>query len=471
MVARISAPLGIIALLACGLLLRLLIAYWVLPDTYVSADVQGYTRWGLTVADAGFGEFYARADADYPPAFIYVMWLVSELGGFVAATADTGNVAAVTMSLMKASTMLFDICAGLLLYLIALNWAGSDPKARRIALTAAAIYLFNPVMYYDSAIWGQTDAVGACLMLLAVIALTRWPSEIAAAIGVLAALVKPQFGVVLIPLIGVVLLRRHLVSGRAFTTEASREREYWTRRDGPVRLLSCALVVIAVFYVVITPFNLDARSFLKLMTATAGGYQYLTVNAFNPWALVGSGSTPPIVAATAETFGEKPSWSRDDISLVGPLSGVEIGTVLLILGFLLGVARLLWRADRWSIVLVGFYLGMCFFMLPTRVHERYLVPAFAFASLLAAFDPKWLWATIALAAAALINLHSIFGMRDTVAWTIVHLPMSEIMRTPAGVLLSVVLHTTVFCFAIWSLRPRAVQSEAPWQAGVATMSR
>ncbi len=48
-------------------------------------------------------------------------------------------------------------------------------------------------------------------MLLGVAALIRGNSEGAAFLGALAALVKPQFGVVLIPLVAVLLIRRHLL--------------------------------------------------------------------------------------------------------------------------------------------------------------------------------------------------------------------------------------------------------------------
>ena len=48
------------------------------------------------------------------------------------------------------------------------------------------------------------------MLLLGVAALIRGNSEGAAALAVVAALVKPQFGVVLLPLVAVVLLKRHL---------------------------------------------------------------------------------------------------------------------------------------------------------------------------------------------------------------------------------------------------------------------
>ena len=78
-------------------------------------------------------------------------------------------------------------------------------------MAAAALYLLNPVSIYDSALWGQSDAAGALVLLVGLAALIRGNSEGAAAMAVLAALVKPQFGVVLAPLVAFVLLKRHLL--------------------------------------------------------------------------------------------------------------------------------------------------------------------------------------------------------------------------------------------------------------------
>jgi hypothetical protein len=173
------------------------------------------------------------------------------------------------------------------------------------------------------------------------------------------------------------------------------------------------------------------------------------VNAFNLWALLGSGDTPPLAFTGVGT------WARDSVPLVGPLRGVTIGSTLLALGFLLGVARLLWRTDLWSIVLVGAYLSMCFFMLPTRVHERYLVTAFAFLPLLAAFDRKWLWATVALTIGLFMNLHGVLTTHDYGTANVRSLPLGEFSGSTPGILISISLHTAVFLFAAWSLRPGA----------------
>ncbi|MGA0068305.1 MAG: hypothetical protein ACO3PB_02440, partial [Miltoncostaeaceae bacterium] len=92
-------------------------------------------------------------------------------------------------------------------------------------------------------------------------------------------------------------------------------------------------------------------------------------------ALVGAGGSPPLALAYA--------WSPDDVPLLGPLPGVLMGTVLLALGFLWGFLRSILAADRWTILLAAVWLSLAFFFLPTRVHERYLFPVFAFLPLLA----------------------------------------------------------------------------------------
>ena len=201
---------GIAILLLVGLLLRLFLAYVLLPDSGFESDTATFTAWALQLAKTGPGSFYASAGfADYPPGYLYLLWIVGALGNILAPLAhnDAGSA---TAQLIKLPPILCDIAIGYVLYRIVLSWRGDRPDAHRLALIAAAIYLFNPVTWYDSAIWGQTDSAGALVLLLSVWALIRGNSEGAAVLAVLAALVKPQFGVVALPLVGIVLIRRHL---------------------------------------------------------------------------------------------------------------------------------------------------------------------------------------------------------------------------------------------------------------------
>jgi Gpi18-like mannosyltransferase len=434
-----------------GLVLRLLLAYVLLPNSGHRGDIFLYTDWAMTVARVGPNDFYDTVQfSDYPPAYLYVLWLVGQASEAIAGATNV-HVELVTRSLVKIPAILFDVCAGFLLYRIARDWSADRANCERPALLAAALYLFNPATWYDSAIWGQTDAVGACLMLAGMLALMKGSAELAVLIAVVATLVKPQFGVILGPIVATVLLRRHVFAGESFAFSV--RNTDWLGRHGPLRILSAVLVGTVTFYVLAAPFDLGLHSFLNRMAATANGYPMLSVNAYNPWALIRSGDTPALVGSPVGT------WSRDDIPLLGPITGVMIGSTLLGLGFLVGIARLFWRADRRSIALVGAFLCLCFFVLPTRVHERYLIPVFAFACLLAAFDRKWLGAMLALSLAASMNLHGVLTTQYFGTENLLRLPLGQFCHSPPGMLISVTLHTIVFCFAAYCLHPKLFRPE------------
>ena len=147
--------------------------------------------------------------------------------------------------------------------------------------------------------------------------------------------------------------------------------------------------------------------------------------------------------------------------LLGPLPGVAIGTFLLVAGFLVGLARLAWRSDRRSILVVTAFLALAFFVLPTRVHERYLFPVFAVLPLLAVFDRRWLWATIALSIAAFINLHGVLTTPLYATPNLEALPLGELFRQPIGIIASALLSAGAFVFVAWQLRPAAALEHQP----------
>ncbi len=460
----LTAIPALVVLLVAGLALRLTIAYIVLPGSGFENDLSSFTSWALTLADHGPGGFYANAGfADYPPGYLYLLWPVGLLANALAPLAGT-DAASLAGTLIKLPSIGADICIGALLFRMVTRWSRSPgANAGRLGLVAAGAYLFNPITWYDSALWGQTDAVGALVMLVGVSLLLRGHSEGAVAAAILAGLVKPQFGVVLVPIVAAVLLRRHLLavgSGPHHRPRLPDPLASWlVRQQGPIRLLSSAAIGLGVMLLLLTPFRLDIPGFIRLVAETAGGYPWLSVNAYNPWALMGSEG-----AGSLATGG---GWSSDTVPLLGPFSGVVVGTVLLAGGFLLGVARLLLRADRWSIVVVTVFLSLAFFVLPTRVHERYLFPAFAFLPLLAVADGRWRWATVLLAAGSFINLHAILTFPLYATENVADLPFGELFRSFPFVALSVALQVGVFAFVAWQLRTGAVRRPDPLSREVA----
>ncbi len=457
---RLSTALPALAiLLLVGLIIRLTLAYVIFPGSGFESDISSFTAWALHLADTGPGSFYATVGfADYPPGYLYVLWLIGGLGHLLAPFAG-GDAVAATTALVKLPAIFADIAVGLVLYLVVRSWRSPRRDAERVALLAAAFYLFNPVTWYDSAIWGQTDAFGALVVLLTVAALVRGNSEGASALAVLAALIKPQFGIVLLPLVGIVLLRRHLfrpgTNPKHKVWAPAALRTWFETEQGAWRLVSAAGVSVLVLMLGILPFSLGPFEFLDQMTGTAGGYPWLTVNAYNLWALIGSGGQAPLA------FGG--GWSSDIVPLLGPIPGVLIGGTLLFIGYFVGgVLRGAWRDDRRSIVIVATFLALGFFMLPTRVHERYMFPIFGLLPLLAAVDRRWLAAGIALSIAAFINLHGVLTTDLYATPNIENLPLGDLFRQSIGILTSVALHIAGFAFIVWKLRPAAVDEPDPY---------
>src|SRR5207237_10536 len=83
----------------------------------------------------------------------------------------------------KVPAILADLGIAAVLYSAGRRWLGE-----RAGLGAAALYLFIPVTWYDSALWGQVDAVGALLLITSLVLLIERQSEAAIALAVLALL-------------------------------------------------------------------------------------------------------------------------------------------------------------------------------------------------------------------------------------------------------------------------------------------
>ncbi len=435
---------ALIVLLLGGLALRLTIAYVLFPSSGFTTDVSSYASWAMTLAEHGPGGFYASAGfADYPPAYLYLLWPV---GLLARGASDPGAMAA---DLVKLPPILLDLAVGYVLYRLVRGWAWPSRRAEAMALGAAALYLFNPVSFYDSALWGQSDAAGALMLLLGAAALVRGNSEGAAALAAVAALVKPQFGVVLLPLVAFVLIKRHLVlpgSGPQRAAWAPAPLAGWlARQQGPLRLLTAAATALVAFLVVALPFGMGPLEYLDRMVGTAAGYSYLSVNAFNAWALFGSGGVAPLAQALG--------WSDDTVGLLGPIPGVTIGAALLVGGFLWGCWRGAVRDDRWTLLMALAFLAIAFFILPTRVHERYIFPAVAILPLLAVVSRRWSLALLLLSVGAFINLHAILTVPLYGSENVTSLPLGAWFRTTPLVAASAILQTAVGLWAAWQLRP------------------
>jgi hypothetical protein len=402
----LSRHRAVLALLALALSLRVVLAFAIFPMQGYASDLGLFWQWARALAATGPGTFYASTgSADYPPAYLYVLWLLGLAG---------------EPSLLKVPPILADLGVAAIAYALAGRWRG-----RRTGLVAAALFLFLPVSWYDSALWGQVDAVGTLVAMAALLLLVDGWSEAALATAVLSVLVKPQYAITLGVVIPV-LVRRHLL--RPGSGPVPRLGRRLSRLDaalggllrdqGPRRLVSSAVAAGLVALAVILPFDLAiyapvSLADLPVIAQVAGlaglfgrlgsEYQVLSANAFNPWALVGDPSLASVMG------GGVGSWLADSLPVLGGIPAMTVGAALLVAVGAAVVLGLLVH-DGIGPTLLGFtILALAFFVVPTRVHERYLFPFFATGAVLAA--PSIL-AGLALAGAALlnaVNLHAVLA--------------------------------------------------------------
>jgi hypothetical protein len=431
----LGAARGLLAILIIGLAFRLIIAYVLLPGSGFGADRQSFIAWASDLAASGPGGFYGRVSfIDYTPGYLYVLWLIGILGNALGGIGD----------LIKLPAILADVAVAYLVHQLVVELGGS----RRAALLGALLFVVNPVTWFDSSVWAQVDSFGLIFLLLGLRELWRNHPERAAILATVAAVIKPQLGI-LVPILVAVLVKRHLIDPfRA----ADRDAPAGRLGGGPIRIITSGLLALATAALLSAPFGLSIVDLLVQVGKTAGGYPYITVNAYNPWALIEQGGNGLAASGTWLPDIATSSATGTPVSILG-IPALFVGTALLLAVIVLVGVVVARRDDRRTILVGLTVLAIAFFVVPTRVHERYLFPFFALAAILAATSFRWRLAYFALAVANFANLYAVLttpfynnpGIRD---W----LGSADAFRSQAGVTIAALVHLLVGLWALTELR-------------------
>lgn len=441
----------IVVVLAIGLILRLIIAY-LFPSLGFKEDLASFQGWAANLGSEGPWGFYERPFFhDYTPGYLYVLWLV----GFV------GNVLGGVGALIKLPAILGDIVLGALVYRMASELGASE----RRATLGAAIVVINPVTWFDSVIWGQVDSFGVVFLLLSIRELWRGRHERAAILAVVAALIKPQLGI-LIPVLAAITIRRALWPSGGWGDEPA-PRPSGTRWErltgGPIRIVTTGLAGLLTAAVLSAPFGLwlitpsSSAPFvdsplLRQVLSTAAGYPYITVNAYNLWAIF-----PVNGSSMADVWQWIPDAPLPDgspwASILGVPAGV-VGAAAFIALWLVASVLVARRPDRLTILVGISVIAVAFFAVPTRVHERYLYPLFAVAAILAAVSLRWRIAYVVAALGTFLNMYVVLttlydnSVQGVVDW----LGIGEAIRSYWGVAAIALGETLVLGWTLAQLR-------------------
>lgn len=374
------------------------LAFVVFPGAGFASDLAAFQGWAKVVATYGPAGFYEHdPSANYPPVSIYALWGVEALSRLVAGVTARPS-AEVLVLLLKVPAVLADLLTAAVVWSSARRWRGPD-----VAVVATFAFLLVPPVWYVSAVWGQLDSVLGLFSILALWLAVRGRWHLAALAAVGAVMVKPQ-GVLVVLVVGVVLV------ASLARRDSSGERHL-------LRLTSTLVVAAAAALALLVPFDYehlappevatlpvvgDVVGFWRQSVETGGLFPVLTANADNVWALVGDPSLATSFATGTAV------WHVDSTRVLGQPAWL-VGIIAFGVVAAGVVAGLLVRRDLVGVLLGYTVLSYAFFVLPTRVHERYLIPVFATAAVLAAPHVLRLVAFLAAGVLQLVNLHAVLA--------------------------------------------------------------
>jgi Gpi18-like mannosyltransferase len=327
-----------ITILAGVLFVAFIVRVILFPLQGYQNDMATFSYWFNTAAEHGIRPFYTVVLRDvgwidYPPFNVYIFWAFGSLAKAVSAFGIS------TVSIVKLAPNLFDLATAGLIYVFV-----RKQLSFKQSLLATALYAFNPAVIFNTAIWGQFDAIYTFFLVLSLILALKSKPKLSAAAFAIGLLTKPQ-GIALAPLVAYLIYRK----------------------NGLKSLLFSVLVFAVSVLVVIAPFEWsNPVTFLsRIYFGAYGGYAYTSINAFNLWGLFGL-------------------WVPDTNLFI--LGWALFGSFMV---FTLYVLHKRFKAsDELLVLFSAFMLFFAFFMLPTRIHERYLFPAISMLALMFPFLKK-----------------------------------------------------------------------------------
>jgi len=269
--------------------------------------------------------------------------------------------------LLKLPSILSDLGIGYLIYKIF-----KDEKKEKVGIVASLVYLFNPVVWYNSAIWGQTDAFINFFALLAFYLLLKRKLIPAVFSLVISLYIKVSLAI-FIPIFIVVALKQ----------------KYEFKKYLYSFLISLSFIgIISFIFSGSEPFSWLINLYKDRILGQQ--LQVITANAFNIWASIAG-------------INERPQTL-----LLGPISFQTWGLVLFLLSYLPIIYMVFKKRDLKTII---FSLAICSissFMLLTNMHERYLFPFFVYSTIVVFWNKKLLPIYIAVSLINFLNLYNIW---------------------------------------------------------------
>lgn len=349
-----------------ALLLSFIIRIYLSQFDGYKVDILDFKLWSRTVYYNGILDFYTSTWSDYPPFYMYILWIVGALYKLLFSFSFNIDTTLFTI-LIKAPANIADIATSFLIFLIVKKYSGFNA-----AYLSMIFYAFNPAIIYNSAIWGQVDSVNTLFILLALTLIVSNKPELAGASMAVAILSKP-LSLVILPFIAILMIKNQKL----------------------LRLAKTFAISTFVFIALSLPFYLKTSLYqlIKIYISGYSYYAYNSMNAFNFWALLGF-------------------WKPDNTIFLF-LSYRIWGYISFGLLFVYVAYLTIKNKDNKLIYFATAVLFFGFFMLFTRVHERYIFPMFAPLAIAAGLNRRLYYVYWIMTFTFLFNLHFVLQYLNT----------------------------------------------------------
>lgn len=313
------------ALYIIGVMLVSLIIHIICAASYHGhkTDMSCFSAWASQVFTHGIGGFYElESFHDYPPGYMYVLYVIGALKKVFSPEGAGLDV------LIKMPAMICDLLTGWLIYKVADKKLGNARSA-----LISALYLFNPAVIMNSAVWGQVDSVYTLFVACMIYLVAQRKMIASYFVFALCIFIKPQAFIFTPVLIFGIIENVFLPKFDA---------------DKFVKNLLLGLCAIGMIVVLALPFGLV--NVFEQYKATLASYPYLTVNAFNIWGAAGQNWTGLTNVTTI------------------------VGYVFLVLIVACSVALFFKSKSKAKYYFTGAFLSFATYMLSTKMHDRYAFP-------------------------------------------------------------------------------------------------
>jgi len=335
----------ILVILSAALIFRIFLAFLSTQPQYSqNADLTRYQDWGGISYHHGLANSYTPANItdglsinNQPPGTTYLNFSVYAIHKNFFSYGQESKVP--ITALLKLPSIASDLLIGLFIYLIVLR-----VRSRNFAFFASAIFLFNPVIFYNSALWGQMDAINNLFLYLSIYLLLGKKYFLATFAVFMSLFIK----ISLLPLLPLMLL----FILKTMNFKISKFAIYV--------LISIGILLLLTLPISLNPFSWYLNFFL---TNAKGELPYITNYAFNFWAVLFSPYYLELVPNNTELrFGLPLSvWAN----ILFLLSYIPI----LIYAFKS-------KLTEERIINLLMIVAFAMFLLLPRMHERYLYPFF-----------------------------------------------------------------------------------------------